>query len=115
MSGVLYMKSYLGPCIKCITSEEGNQILQDIYGGICGAHIRSRMLARKVLLLEYFWSTMQQDSQTLVRSCPSCQFHATEHRQSTNQMVLIFFPWLFEQWGINVIGPFSRSLKDINL
>lgn len=69
-------------------------------------HSGSWVLGRKVLLLKYYWPTLLQDSQFLVRNCPSCQFYAPKHHQLTHQMVLISSPWPFEQWGTDIIGPF---------
>ncbi|XP_027158506.1 uncharacterized protein LOC113760135 [Coffea eugenioides] len=71
--GELYKRSYLGPWLKCVTPEAGRQILHEIHEGLCGAHVGHRMLARKALLLGYFWPSVRQDAQNLVLSCPSCQ------------------------------------------
>nr|XP_027083794.1 uncharacterized protein LOC113706104 [Coffea arabica] len=106
---LLYKRSYLGPWLRCITQEEGNRILQDIHEGFCGAHVGYRMLVKKVLLLGYFWPTMRVDTQVMVLSCPSCQYHAPEHHQPTNFMIPITSPWPFEQWGTDKIGPFLRT------
>ena len=58
LNGKLYKRSYLGPSNKCVTPEEGNIILKEIHEGLCSNHYDSRALARKVLLLEYFWPTI---------------------------------------------------------
>ncbi|XP_027173140.1 uncharacterized protein LOC113772850 [Coffea eugenioides] len=71
---LLYKRSYLDPWLRCITPEEGERILQDIHGGLCGAHVGYRMLVKKALLLGYFWPTMRVDAQVMVLSCPSCNF-----------------------------------------
>ncbi|XP_027158219.1 uncharacterized protein LOC113759836 [Coffea eugenioides] len=106
---LLYKRSYLGPWLRCITPEKGQRVLQDIHDGLCGAHVGHRMLVKKALLLGYFWPTMRVDAQILVLSCPACQHHAPEHHQPTNLMIPITLPWPFEQWGTDIIGPFSRA------
>ena len=50
----LYKRSYLDPWLRCISTEEGHRILQEIHDGLCGAHLGYRMLVKKVLLLGYF-------------------------------------------------------------
>ncbi|XP_027181756.1 uncharacterized protein LOC113780142 [Coffea eugenioides] len=75
---LLYKRSYLGTCLRCITPEEGQRILQDIHEGLCGAHVGYRMLVKKTLLLGYFWPTMRVDAQIMVLSCPASQHHALE-------------------------------------
>nr|XP_027090396.1 uncharacterized protein LOC113711428 [Coffea arabica] len=94
---LLYKRSYLGPWLRCITSEKGERILQDIHEGLCGTHVGYRMFVKKALLLEYFWPTMKIDTQIIVLSCPSCQHRAPEHHQPTNFMIPITSPWPFEQ------------------
>ncbi|XP_027158174.1 uncharacterized protein LOC113780841 [Coffea eugenioides] len=87
--GELYKRSYLGPWLRCITPEAGRQVLHEIHEGLCGAHVGHRMLARKTLLLGYFWPSVRQDTQNLVLSCPSCQVHAPELHQPSNFMIII--------------------------
>ncbi|XP_027156411.1 uncharacterized protein LOC113757207 [Coffea eugenioides] len=108
--GELYKRSYLGPWLRCVTPETGRHVLHEIHEGLCGAHVGHRMLAKKALLLGYFWPSVRQDAQDLVLGCPSCQVHAPEHHQPANFMVPITSPWPFEQWGTDIIGPFPRSV-----
>lgn len=61
LKGILYKKSYNGPWLKCATPEEGIQILQDIYEGLCGTYSGSQALAKKTMLLKYYWPTVSQD------------------------------------------------------
>ncbi|XP_027156819.1 uncharacterized protein LOC113757958 [Coffea eugenioides] len=108
--GELYKRSYLGPWLRCVTPETGCHVLHEIHEGLCGAHVGHRMLAKKALLLGYFWPSVRQDAQDLVLGCPSCQVHAPEHHQPANFMVPITSPWPFEQWGTDIIGPFPRAV-----
>ncbi|XP_027155690.1 uncharacterized protein LOC113780842 [Coffea eugenioides] len=108
--GELYKRSCLGPWLRCVTPEAGRQVLHEIHEGLCGAHVGHRMLARKTLLLGYFWPSVRQDAQNLILSCPSCQVHAPELHQLSNFMVPITSPWPFEQWGTDIIGPFPKAV-----
>ncbi|XP_071909636.1 uncharacterized protein [Coffea arabica] len=87
--GELYKRSYLGPWLRCVTPEAGRHVLHEIHEGLCGAHVGHRMLAKKTMLLGYFWPSLRQDSQDLVLGCPSCQVHAPEHHQPSNFMIII--------------------------
>ncbi|XP_071928199.1 uncharacterized protein [Coffea arabica] len=108
--GELYKRSYLGPWLRCVTPETGRHVLQEIHEGLCGAHVGHRMLAKKALLLGYFWPSVRQDAQNLVLGCHCCQVHASEYHQPANFMVPITSPWPFEQWGTDIIGPFPRAV-----
>ncbi|CAL2254891.1 unnamed protein product [Prunus armeniaca] len=69
---VLYKRGYTTPYLKCLTKEQGDYILRDVHGGICGDHSGSRSLAHKVFRQGYFWPTLHQDANTLVRKCDKC-------------------------------------------
>jgi hypothetical protein len=43
----LYKKSITGVLQHCVTPQEGQTILQDIHGGVCGHHASSRAIAAK--------------------------------------------------------------------
>ncbi|XP_071922590.1 uncharacterized protein [Coffea arabica] len=51
--GNLYKRSYLGPWLRCITTEEGEDVLKDIHEGFCGAYIGYRMLVKKTRLHQF--------------------------------------------------------------
>ncbi|XP_071920589.1 uncharacterized protein [Coffea arabica] len=108
--GEMYKRFYLGPWLGCVTPEAGRQILHEIHESLCGAHVGHNMLAKKTLLLGYFWPSIRQDAQDLVFGCPSCQVHASEHHQPSKFMVPITLPWPFEQWGTDIIGPFPKAV-----
>jgi hypothetical protein len=38
IDGVLYRRGAIGMMMKCISREEGIQLLQDIHSGVCGSH-----------------------------------------------------------------------------
>ncbi|KAL0433228.1 UNVERIFIED_CONTAM: hypothetical protein Slati_2657100 [Sesamum latifolium] len=64
---ILYKKSYTHPLLRCLSTEEGIHILQEIHSGCCGAHVGTRILANKALRAGYFWPTMKQDAIRLGR------------------------------------------------
>ncbi|KAL0445373.1 UNVERIFIED_CONTAM: putative protein K02A2.6 [Sesamum latifolium] len=66
---ILYKKSYTHPLLRCLSTEEGIHILQEIHSGCCGAHVGTRILANKALRAGYFWPTMKQDAIRLVSKC----------------------------------------------
>ena len=43
----LYKRSASGILMKCVTLEEGKDILREIYEGVCGNHAASRTLVGK--------------------------------------------------------------------
>jgi ribonuclease HI len=47
LQGKLYKKSITGVLQRCVTSQEGQEILKDIHAGVCGHHVSSRAIAAK--------------------------------------------------------------------
>nr|XP_027096214.1 uncharacterized protein LOC113716116 [Coffea arabica] len=95
--------------VQCVTPGEGDYVLREVHEGICAAHVGSRVLAKKCLLLGYYWPSVFRDAADLVQKCRACQVHASLRHQSVQEMVPIHSPWPFTQWGIDLVGPFPRA------
>jgi len=57
---------------------------------------------------------MQIDVETYVRACDKCQRFNNMPRQPLEYLTSIVAPWLFAQWGLDILGPFpmrTRQLK----
>jgi hypothetical protein len=63
VNGELYKSGVTKPCLRCITSEKGLELLKEIY---CGAHIGTRALAGKAIKLGFYWPTINIDAKKLV-------------------------------------------------
>jgi hypothetical protein len=48
LEGKLHKKSITGVLQRCVTPQEGQSILKDIHGGVCGHHASSRAIAESV-------------------------------------------------------------------
>ena len=70
----LYKLSASGILMKCVTLEEGKDILREIHEGVCGNHAASRILVDKAYRSGFFWPIVVSDAEDLVRRCPGCQF-----------------------------------------
>ena len=65
-----------GVLLKCVSFEEGKQILDEIHSGYCGNHAASRTLVSKAFRTSFYWPTALKDAEELVRRCRSCQMFA---------------------------------------
>ncbi|KAL0416238.1 UNVERIFIED_CONTAM: hypothetical protein Slati_3455700 [Sesamum latifolium] len=106
---ILYKKSYTHPLLRCLSTEEGIHILQEIHSGCCGAHTGTRILANKVLRAGYFWPTMKQDAIRLVSKCERCQKHSSLIHQPAEPLTTMLSPCPFMQWGMDIVGPFPLA------
>ena len=62
----LYKRFASGILMKCVTLEEGIDILREIHG-VCSNHAASRTLVGKVYRSGFFWPTVVSDAEDLVR------------------------------------------------
>ncbi|KAI5343814.1 hypothetical protein L3X38_011690 [Prunus dulcis] len=105
INDVLYKRGYTTPYLKCLTAEQGDYVLREIHNGVCGDHSGSRSLAYKAFRQGYFWPTMHQDSNSLVKRCDKCQRFGNVSHIPAEPLTPIVSPWPFAQWGLDLIGP----------
>jgi hypothetical protein len=78
VEGDLYRRGANGIHMRCITQEEGRELLTEIHGGECESHSSSRTLVGKAFRHGFYWPTALQDAAEMVKSCEACQFHAKQ-------------------------------------
>jgi hypothetical protein len=66
LQGKLYKKSISGVLQRCITPQEGQEILKDIHAGVCGHHASSRAIAAKAFRAGFYWLTAIEDAKDIV-------------------------------------------------
>ncbi|XP_017428576.1 uncharacterized protein LOC108336615 [Vigna angularis] len=71
----LYRRGHSTPLLKCISEEEADYVLRELHTGICGFHSGKRTLRARILRAGYYWPTLDQDCETFVKKCISCQAH----------------------------------------
>jgi ribonuclease HI len=58
-----------GVLLKCVTKEDGYDILREIHEGVYGNHAASRMLVGKAYRTGFWWPATVSDAEDLVRRC----------------------------------------------
>src|SRR3954465_11029854 len=106
----LYRRGRNGVKLKCINREDGQTLLAEIHGGICGHHIGARALAGKAFRQGFFWPTTLQDATAQVTKCEACQFHSKQIHQPAQALQTIPLSWPFSVWGLDILGPFPRAV-----
>ena len=64
----LYRRAASSVLLKCVSFEEGKEILDEIHLGCCGNHAASRTLVGKVFRTGFYWPTALKDAEELVRN-----------------------------------------------
>jgi hypothetical protein len=76
VEGDLYQCGTNGILMRCITREDGCELLAEILGGECDNHASSCTLVGKAFWLGLCWPTTFHNAVELVKRCRACQFHA---------------------------------------
>ena len=105
LNDTLYKRDFSMPYLKCVDEDEAKYILEEIHEGIWGDHAGPRSLVSKVIRTGYFWPTMQVDAVELVKKCDKCQRFGNVQRLPVKKLTTITSPWLFAQWGIDIVDP----------
>ena len=53
---------------------------------------------------------MQKEAQEYVKKCDQCQRFAPNIHQSRGVLNPLSSPWLFAQWGLDIVGPFPKAV-----
>jgi hypothetical protein len=69
----LYKHGVCSPLLKCLSRNEGHELMKEIHAGLCGAHIGSRPLLAKVFRQGFYWPKAALDAADLVQKCENCQ------------------------------------------
>ena len=64
--GELFHRSVSGAFQRCVSPEEGQEILREIHEGDCGHHAGSKSLVAKAFCHDFYWLTAHADAEDLV-------------------------------------------------
>jgi hypothetical protein len=97
----LYRHSPTGVLQRCITNEEGRNLLNDLHSGACGHHVAPRTLVGNAFRQGFYWSTAVSDAVKLVHSCKGCQYYARQAHLPAHTLQTIPITWPFAVWGLD--------------
>ena len=65
----LYKRSFSGPYLLCVHPDATEFILEELHEGICGSHTGGRSLSHRAITQNYWWPSMQKETQEFVKKC----------------------------------------------
>jgi ribonuclease HI/transposase InsO family protein len=105
----LYHRSPSGILQRCISIDQGQELLQEIHSGACSHHAAPRALVGNAFRQGFYWPTAVVDATRIVRSCRGCQFYAKQTRLPAQALQTIPITWSFAVWGLDLIGPLQKA------
>ena len=109
VNGELHHCSVSGAFQRCVSPEEGCEILREIHEGDCGHHAGSKSLVAKAFRHGFYWLTAHADAEDLVKRCDGCQKFSRRAHVPAQELRMIPITWPFATWGLDMVGPFKRS------
>ncbi|MCO5582761.1 hypothetical protein L7F22_036660 [Adiantum nelumboides] len=88
--------------------KEIEKILMSCHDGVCGGHFAQEITSRKIPQAGFVWPSLHRDVQHWCKACKACQ-QAGDCKLSYGPRFPIFAYDPFEKWGIDAIGPLSRT------
>ncbi|MCO5611018.1 hypothetical protein L7F22_065267 [Adiantum nelumboides] len=88
--------------------KEIEKILMSCHDGVCGGHFAQEITSRKILQAGFVWPSLHRDVQHWCKACKACQ-QVGDRKLSYGPRFPIFAYGPFEKWGIDAIGPLSRT------
>ena len=108
----LYKRSFSGPYLLCVHPEALELLLEELHEGIYGNHTRGKFLSYRALTQGYWWPNMQREAQEYVKKCDQCQKFAQKIHQLGGILNPLSNPWLFAQWGLDIVGHFLKIARN---
>jgi hypothetical protein len=84
IEGELFKQGVCSLLLKCLSKAEGQELIKEIYLGICRAHIGSRSLIGKVFRQGFYWPKAASDATDLVQKCENSQKCARDQKQPSS-------------------------------
>jgi hypothetical protein len=86
IDGVLYRQGTNGMMMKCISKDEGSQLLHDIHSEVCGAHSSWCSIVRKAFRHGFYWPTAKDDVMKIITKCKEWQFFQKQTTKHANPL-----------------------------
>ena len=103
VNGELHHRSVTGAFQRCVSFEEGQEILREIHEG------DSKSLVAKAFRHGFYWLTAHADVEDLVSKCDGCQKFSRRAHVPAQELRMIPITWPFVVRGLDMVGPFKRS------
>ena len=106
----LCKRSFAGPYLLCVPPEATKSLLEELHEKICKSHTGGRSLAHRTIPQGYWWPNLQREAQDYVKKCNQCQRLAPNIHQLGGILNPLSSPWPFAQWGLDIVGPFPKTV-----
>nr|GEY50857.1 reverse transcriptase domain-containing protein [Tanacetum cinerariifolium] len=94
---------------RCVHGQKAVDILTACHNGPTKGPHGANLTAKKIFDSGFYWLTIYRDSHNLVTRCDACQRHGKISQCDEMPKNAIQVCEIFDDWGINFMGPFPSS------
>ncbi|GJW47098.1 reverse transcriptase domain-containing protein [Tanacetum coccineum] len=98
---------------RCVSGQEAFDILKACHSGPTGGHYGANYTAKKIFDSGFYWPTIYKDAHNFVTRCDICQRQGKISQRDEMPQNSIQVCEIFDIWGIDFMGPFPSSRRDI--
>lgn len=109
---ILYKINYDIYLLRCMDWHEVDMLIKEIHEGSFRTHANGNAMTKKILIVGYYWLTMENNYFKYVKKCHKCQIYIDKVHVPSTPLNVLSSPWPFCMWGIDVIGMIEP--KDAN-
>jgi hypothetical protein len=109
IDGILYRRGANDMMMRCISREEGIQLLWDIHSGVCRSHSSRHSIIGKAFMHRFYWCTTKDDTMEIVTKCKDCQFFQKQITKNVNHLWPIDLSWPFAIWEIDIMSILHKA------
>ncbi|KAG9449925.1 hypothetical protein H6P81_009890 [Aristolochia fimbriata] len=103
---ILYRRSYEGLLLRCLSKEEGLQVLKETHTrGSVGHTKAGPKLHLQTKRLGYYWPSMLEGAIEMARTCKQASSMPITYTKRRNHFTRTVASWPFEAWGWTSLVP----------
>nr|GFB08023.1 reverse transcriptase domain-containing protein [Tanacetum cinerariifolium] len=95
---------------RCVAGSETLKILAHCHSGPTGGHRSANVTVKKVYKSGFYWPGVFKDDNEYVRRCDACQRSGNISLRNEMPQNNIHVCEVFDVWGLDVMGPFPKSI-----
>jgi hypothetical protein len=108
---IFYRRGANDMMMRCISIEEGIQLLWDIHSNVCGSHSSWCSNISKAFRHGFYWPIAKDDVMEINTKCKDSQFFQKQITKHANPLRSIDLSWAFTIWGIDIMSILPRALR----
>ena len=98
---------------RCVPNNEFSSVISFCHSKACGGHFSAKKTAAKILLCDFYWPSLFKGTHEFCKACKRCQKLGGITCRNMMPLNPILIIEIFDCWGIDFMGPFPSSYKNL--